>query len=110
MISAGALMIMGYRKQGAFLLMYTMVFLMILQDNPYLVDYIKPAPKSKQYKWADLTRHLSVMGAGLLVIVAQPEEKKDSELKEKKDKWEKNLISGLYAYVLLFICMIYIVC
>jgi len=86
MILAGALMIMGYRKLGDFLLMYTMVFLMILQDNPYLVDYIKPAPKSKQYKWADLTRHLSVMGAGLLVIVAQPEEKKDSELKEKKDK------------------------
>ena len=45
MILAGALMIMGYRKLGAFLLMYTMVFLMILQDNPYLVDYIKPAPK-----------------------------------------------------------------
>jgi uncharacterized membrane protein YphA (DoxX/SURF4 family) len=86
MILSGALMIIGFRKLGAFLLMYTMVFLMILQDNPYLVDYIKPAPKSKSYKWADLTRHLSVMGAGLLVLVARPEEKKDLELKKKKDK------------------------
>jgi hypothetical protein len=86
MILSGALMIIGFRKLGAFLLMYTMVFLMILQDNPYLVDYIKPAPKSKHYKWADLTRHLSVMGAGLLVLVARPEEKKDLELKKKKDK------------------------
>lgn len=64
-----------------------MQLLMILQDNPLLVNYIRPAPKSKSYKWGDLTRHLSVIGVAILIMAAPGEKKEDVEREEKKQKW-----------------------
>ena len=41
----------NYRKLGAFLIVITMAFMICTQDNPLLVEYIKPAPKAKSYRW-----------------------------------------------------------
>ena len=81
---AGLGIMMGEKLMAPLLLAYTMVFLMVLQDNPLLVDYIKPAPKSKAYKWGDLTRHLSVIGASVLLMAAGPGEKEVDEDTYKK--------------------------
>lgn len=89
MVAAGLGIMFGNRVVAPLVLMYVMGFLMVLQDNPLLVDYIKPAPKSKNYKWGDLTRHLSVIGAAVLIIAASPSKKEElnvEELKEKKAK------------------------
>lgn len=60
---------------------------MLLQDNPMLVDHIKPAPKSKAYKWGDLTRHLSVIGVAVLIMAAPAV--KDSAEVDAEDKKRK---------------------
>jgi len=61
----------GNRGIAPLMVIWQMVFLMILQDNPLLIEHIKPSPKSKAYKWGDLTRHLSVIGASVLIMAAK---------------------------------------
>ena len=78
MCLAGVLIMMGNKTHGPLLLIYQMSFVMVLQDNPYLIGYIKPAPKSKNYKWGDLARHLSVIGVAVLLLAA-PEIKQGEE-------------------------------
>ena len=73
-----------------------MQFLIVMQDNPYLVDYIKPAPKSKAYKWADLTRHLSVIGAAVLMMSADVQVAEEKE--DKKKKWGIKVWLLVYLY------------
>lgn len=70
MCLAGLLVMFGNRFIGPLIIIYQMFFLILLQNNPYLTDYIKPAPKNKAYKWGDLTRHISVIGAALLIMSA----------------------------------------
>lgn len=67
---AGVLIMFGSRTYGPLLLIWQMLFLMALQDNPFATEHIKPAPKNKSYKWADATRHVSVIGAALLIMSA----------------------------------------
>ena len=88
MVAAGLGIMIGNKVLAPLALIYSMVFLMVLQDNPLLVDYIKPAPKSKAYKWADLARHVSVIGAGVLIMAASPSknEEVEEEMREKKRK------------------------
>lgn len=88
MCLAGVLIAMGNQTMGPLLMIYQMAFLMLLQDNPLLVDYIKPAPKSKAYKWGDLTRHLSVMGVAVLMLAAPTMEERQEEAaaEDKKRK------------------------
>lgn len=50
-----------------------------MQNNPYLIDYIKPAPKNKAYKWGDLARHISVIGAALLIMSAPKQKEREDE-------------------------------
>lgn len=78
MCLAGVLIIIGNKTYGPLLLIYQMSFVMLLQDNPYLISYIKPAPKSKNYKFGDLARHLSVIGVAVLLLAA-PEVKNDED-------------------------------
>jgi hypothetical protein len=77
MVAAGVGIMFGNKVIAPLMLMYTIGFIMVLQDNPLLVDYIKPAPKSKNYKWGDLTRHLSVIGAAVLIMAASPSKKEE---------------------------------
>lgn len=81
---AGVAIMLGNRFLGPLIVIYQMQFLIVMQDNPYLVDYIKPAPKSKAYKWADLTRHISVIGAAVLMMSAEVQVADEKEEKKKK--------------------------
>lgn len=70
MAIAGLLIAIGNRFIGPFIIIYQMLFLILMQNNPYLVDFIKPAPKNRAFKWGDLARHISVIGAALLIMAA----------------------------------------
>ena len=87
MCVAGVLIALGNRLLGPILLIFEMELLIVLQDNPFIIDHIKPAPKNKNYKWADLTRHLSVIGVAILMMAASPV--KDQEEGEEKDHKKK---------------------
>ena len=63
-----------------------MQLLIILYDNPYLTQHIKPAPKSKAYKWGDLTRHLSVIGGAVLMMAAPSIQTESEEEVEENNK------------------------
>jgi len=52
------------------------------------MNYIKPVPKNKNYKWADLSRHLSVIGVAILLMAASPVKDADTEEEESKKKVE----------------------
>lgn len=88
MCAAGVLIALGNRVLGPILLIFEMEFLIVLQDNPLLINYIKPAPKNKNYKWADLTRHLSVIGVAILLMAASPVKDSNTEEEENKKKVE----------------------
>ena len=87
MCVAGVLIALGNRLLGPILLIFEMELLIVLQDNPFIIDHIKPAPKNKNYRWADLTRHLSVIGVAILMMAASPV--KDQEEGEEKDLKKK---------------------
>ena len=70
MCLAGVLIAIGNRVLGPILLIFEMEFLIILQDNPFIIDHIRPAPKNKNYRWGDLARHLSVIGVAILMMAA----------------------------------------
>jgi hypothetical protein len=72
MCLAGVLIALGNRVLGPILLIFEMELLIVLQDNPFIIDHLKPVPKNKNYKWADLTRHLSVIGVAILLMAASP--------------------------------------
>lgn len=71
MIIAGLLIALGERRIGPMFLIFVMIYLMVLQDYALINDLIKPAPKTKSFKYSDLTRHISVIG-GALFIMATP--------------------------------------
>ena len=88
MCVAGVLIALGNRLLGPILLIFEMELLIVLQDNPFIIDHIKPAPKNKNYKWADLTRHFSVIGVAILMMAASPV-KDQEEGEEEKDHKKK---------------------
>ena len=86
MCLAGVLIAWGNRLVGPIILIFEMEFLMVLQDNPLIIDHLKPVPKNKNYKWGDLTRHLSVIGVAILLMAANPVKDQDSDEAEKEKK------------------------
>ena len=86
MCLAGVLIALGNRLLGPILLIFEMELLIILQDNPFIIDHIKPVPKNKNYKWADLTRHLSVIGVAILMMAASPVKEESDAEPEKGNK------------------------
>lgn len=87
MCLAGVLIAWGNRLVGPIILIFEMEFIMVLQDNPFIIDHIKPVPKNKNYKLGDLTRHLSVIGVAILLMAANPV--KDAEDAEEKENGKK---------------------
>ena len=81
---SGVLIMFGSRTYGPLLLIWQMIFLMALQDNPLVTEHIKPAPKNKSYKWADTTRHVSVIGAALLIMSAPVCEAEEPKKKKRE--------------------------
>ena len=93
MIFGGALLALNKRVPGGLICLLALTFLLVTQDNPFLVEYIKPKPKVEKIRYDDLARHLSLIGAILFLMVVPPVEDLDPEKdhlskkakKEKKD-------------------------
>jgi len=54
------------------------------QDNPLLLDYIKPKPKMMKIRYDDLARHISIIGALIYMMVCEPVSDIDHEKEEKE--------------------------
>merc|ERR1712060_164675 len=68
----GVLLVLNRRVIGGCVILLSLIFLLATQDNPFLIEYIKPRPKSSAIRFDDLARHLAVMGAVLYMMVAPP--------------------------------------
>ena len=69
MIAGGLLILANMRKAGSALVMIVLAFMILTQDNPYIQEFIKPKPKNNHFRMNDFTRHLSLFGTCLFMIV-----------------------------------------
>ena len=65
-----------------------LIFIFATQDNPTLTDHIKPKPKYFKYRYDDLSRHISLLGAILYLMTVPPVVDPEPEVKKKKVKDE----------------------
>ncbi len=81
MCTSGILIMTGNRVLGPVLLIFEMEFLIVLQDNPFIVEYLKPKRKMNVFslanvvrniRWTDLGSHLSVIGIAVLMLASNP--------------------------------------
>lgn len=90
MMAGGALLALNRRVAGGILILLSFCFLLATQDNPMLIEFIKPKPRSTTIKYEDLARHVAVMGAVLYAMVVPPDldtdEDSDHGKKSKKNK------------------------
>lgn len=70
MMICGILIMNGSKVYGPCLLIFEMELLLVLQDNPFIIEHVKPAPKTKNYRFNDLFRHLSIIGVAVLLMAA----------------------------------------
>ena len=70
MCITGLLIMTGSKVVGPCLLIFEMELMMVLQDNPFITEHIKPTPKSTKYRWDNLFRHISVIGVAVLLMAA----------------------------------------
>ena len=89
MILGGALVLINLRKAGGVAIMVVLVFMMITQDNPILTDHIKPKPKNNHVRLNDVTRHLSLMGTCLFMMVCPAYEHDDDDEEAASTKGKK---------------------
>ena len=82
----GFLMFLNKRVMGGIVCMLAISFMLATQDNPMLLPYIKPAPKNNNIRLDDLTRHVSLMGAILYMMVVPPLDDAVVEDEDKKSK------------------------
>ena len=73
MIVGGLLIMVNLRKAGTIAVMAVLSFLLITQDNPLIENFIKPQPKKNYTRMYDITRHLSLMGVCLFLMLFSPE-------------------------------------
>jgi hypothetical protein len=91
MMFGGILIALNKRVAGGFLVLLAFTFLLLTQDNPMLIEHIKPKPRMATIRMDDLARHVSVMGAILYVMVVPPSPSEDAEhAEEKKSKKKTN--------------------
>lgn len=90
MMLGGMLIALNRRVIGGLLVLLSFGFILATQDNPMLIEYIKPKPRSPTIKYEDLARHISLMGAILymMVVPEDPEtygggEHGDTKVKEE---------------------------
>ena len=62
MIIGGTFSALNYKRVGCFFLLIAVIMMIATQDNPLVRAQLKPAPKSKNYPWPSLFRHLGLIG------------------------------------------------
>lgn len=99
MCLSGLFIMTGERTFGPVMLIMNMMLLVVVQDIALLNDKVKPAPKTRGFKYSDLTRHISVIGGAIFmmttpspdeVLRAEPTAKVNVKLNNKADKVEES--------------------
>ena len=62
-----------------------MLMIIAMQDNPLILDLIKPKPKYDSIKLNDATRHVAIIGASLFIMASESAPYEKEEDKEKTD-------------------------
>ena len=86
----GFLIAVNKRVMGASLCILGVVVMIALQDNPWLLEHIKPKPKNMKVRYDELARHVSLIGALLYLCVVPPVEDEVPEKDHKSSKAKKN--------------------
>ena len=89
-VIGGSLIAANKRVIGGLICLLAMVFVLALQDNPLLIEFIKPKPKSDKIRYDDLARHISLIGAILFFMVVDPVDDAVVEDVKKSKKAKKN--------------------
>ena len=84
----GFLILLNQRVAGGLICILALIFIFATQDNPTLTDHIKPKPKYFKYRYDDLSRHISLLGAILYLMTVPPVVDPEPEVKKKKVKDE----------------------
>ena len=83
---AGLLIAMNKRVIGGIFALLAISFLLATQDNPMLIEYLKPKPRSSSIRYDDLARHISLIGAVLFFMLVDPVVDPEPLVKKKKNK------------------------
>lgn len=65
---SGFFIISNQRKLGGFLMIIAMVFILMTKDNPFIVSHLKSINKEKNQRAIDFLKHISLVGAALLLL------------------------------------------
>ena len=68
----GFLLLVNFRKTGGIICILAICFMIATQDNPMILEHIKPKPKNLKIRLDDLARHISIIGALLYMMVTDP--------------------------------------
>ena len=82
-------LLINFRKFGGMICILAISFMLATQDNPLLLEHIKPKPKVMKIQLGDLARHISLIGALIYMMVTEPVSDIDPE-KEAKEERKKN--------------------
>ena len=72
MVFGGALIALNKRVAGGLFVLLALAFMVATQDNPMLIEYMKPKPQRNTIRLDDLARHISVIGAVLYLMIVPP--------------------------------------
>ena len=68
----GFFMLVNFKKFGGLICIIAVAFMIATQDNPLLLEHLKPKPKTMKINLSDLARHISLIGAILYMMVTPP--------------------------------------
>jgi uncharacterized membrane protein YphA (DoxX/SURF4 family) len=67
---SGLLILTNQSKQGGFLLILALLFILATKDNPFLQSNLKSIKNEQGQRTFDFIKHLSAIGASLILIFA----------------------------------------
>ena len=68
----GFFILVNFKKFGGLICIIAIAFMIATQDNPLLLEHLKPKPKTMKINLGDLARHISLIGAILYMMVTPP--------------------------------------
>ena len=69
-IISGLLLLFNKKKTGACILLFAIFFVLCTKDNPFLTSNLKSIQNEKGQRMKDFIKHISVVGAVLLMLAA----------------------------------------
>ena len=82
----GFFLLLNFRKLGGIICILAVGFMIATQDNPLLLEHLKPKPKIMKINLGDLARHISLIGALIYMMVVEPVSDIDLEKVAKEER------------------------